>query len=210
MSPITAIAAIAQAYATFPVDDGDQDGAGDRRTERRTEVGDAPREPRDLALQLPGEARLHDVRRGSKHRAHAEAERQQPAHERSDAVRATDEADQEHDPDEGDDEAGDDQRLLLEPLGEALGDEGRGEDAERRRGEDDARLDWPGASWQIIMVPRSFTRCRRSRPATSTSVLATPPTPCTDERPRRSRCARTSTGSWRAGAERWSLCSPAT
>ena len=58
-----------------------------------------------------------------------------------DAVRARDEAEQEHDPGQGDDEAGDDQRPLRVPLGQPLGGEGRGEDAERRGGEDDAGLD---------------------------------------------------------------------
>ena len=92
-------------------------------------------------MQLLGEARLDDVHRGGEHRADAEADERQAGNECPDAVRAPDEREQEHDPGDGDDEACDDQRLLREPLGESLGGEGGGEDAERRCGEDDARLD---------------------------------------------------------------------
>ena len=102
-------------------DDGHEDGADDRGAERRAQVGDAPRQARDLALKRLGEARLHDVHRGSEHPSDAEADQQQPGHERPVAVPAPDEGEQEHDPDEGDEEAADDQRPLREPLGEALG-----------------------------------------------------------------------------------------
>ena len=50
----------------------------------------------------------------------------------------------------------------------------------------------------------------RFTPHTRTSAPATPHTPCIDERPRRPRCARTSTRSWGVGAARWPSCSRGT
>ena len=76
-----------------------------------------------------GEARLHDVHRGGEHRAEAEADQCQPGHERPDAVGGADEAEQDRDPGDGDDEAGDDQRPLGVSLREALRGEGGEEDA---------------------------------------------------------------------------------
>jgi hypothetical protein len=64
---------------------GDQDRAGDRGAEGRSEVGDAARQLGDLGLQLLGEAGLYEVDRGGQHDPEAEADQQQAGPERDDA-----------------------------------------------------------------------------------------------------------------------------
>ena len=100
-------------------DGGHQNRPGDRGAERRAQVGHAAREARDLALELLGEARLNDVHRRGQHRTQAEADEEQPGHERPDGQRALDESDQEPDPDQRDHEARHDQGSLRPPLGES-------------------------------------------------------------------------------------------
>ena len=97
--------------------------------------------PEISALQLLGEAGLHEVDRGGQHDPEAEADQQQAGREGDDARRGPDQGEQEPDPGHRDDEARDDQGLLRAALGESLRGERRDQDADRRRGEDDARLD---------------------------------------------------------------------
>jgi len=104
-------------------------------------VGDAPREPRYLALQPLGEARLHDVDRGGQHDSEAEADQQQPRSEGDGARGGPHQGQQEPDPGHGDHEARHDQRPLRAPLREPLRGKRRDQDAERRSGEDHAGLD---------------------------------------------------------------------
>src|SRR4029453_11236945 len=120
---------------------GHQDGAGDGGAKRRAQVGDTARQPRDLPLLFLGEGRLHQVDRRGQHDAHAQADQQQPGHEGQDAVGGADQADQQADADDGGDKTGQDQALLRASAGESLGPQGGDQDADRRRGEDDAGLD---------------------------------------------------------------------
>ncbi len=48
----------------------DQDGARDRRAERRPQVGDAPGQPGDFSLGILREGGLHDIDRRGEHDAH--------------------------------------------------------------------------------------------------------------------------------------------
>ena len=123
------------------VEDGHQDRAGDGGAERRAEVGDAAREPGDLALLLLGEARLHEVDRRRQHHAQAEPDQQQPGREAPRARRGVDQGEQQPDAGDGDDEAGEISVRCAWRLASrsAASDETRR--PTRRRGEDHAGLD---------------------------------------------------------------------
>ena len=142
MSPNTASAAIAQAYAEVPVATTET-----RMVPAIAVPNDEPRlemlrdSPEISPCSSSGKLDWTTFTEGVSIAPTPRPMSARPGNECPDAVGAPDEDEQEHDPGDGDDEAGDDQRLLREPLGESLGCEGRGEDAERRRGEDDARLD---------------------------------------------------------------------
>ena len=79
--------------------------------------------PEISPCRLLAEARLHDVHRWREHQADAQAEEQQPGDEGEDSGAFADQRQQQSDADQGDDEAGADERALGVALGQPFGGE---------------------------------------------------------------------------------------
>ena len=120
---------------------GDEDRAGQCRTERGAQVRHAARQPGDVALVGVREAGLHDVDRRGEHRADTDTHQEQSGQERQHAGVLPDQQQEQQHAHGGDAEADLDQPALGMPPGEPFRRGRGGQDPDGGRGEHQPGLD---------------------------------------------------------------------